>query len=294
MHHLRGFSPESVCAAARILTPSDTVVWVHDFFTLCSQHELMRNDASFCNAPPADSKACRICHYGAERHRHLDRIAAMLSELRPTVLAPSATALRFWQQHGGYEYGSSVIVPHARLSFDTETRPPRASFPLRVGHLGGALYEKGWHVFEELAARHFNDRRYAFFHLGGVPGAPCSNIRFIKVMVNPEDRQAMVRGVIAADLDIVVNWSLCYETFCFTAHEAVAGGAFVLTRREAGNIWPALSRADVERAYALDIKDELFEMFASGRALELDLTKRYGSLQPGDGTASYILGSHRD
>jgi hypothetical protein len=96
--------------------------------------------------------------------------------------------------------------------------------------------------------------------------------------------------VIAADLDIVIVWSLCYETFCFTAHEAAAAGAFVITRRDAGNIWTALSQADIERAHALDTEDELFDLFASGRILELDLTKRYGSLEPGVVTASYILG----
>jgi hypothetical protein len=294
VHHLMGFSPENVCAAAHTLMPRETVVWIHDFFTLCSQHALMRNDAAFCHAPPAGSNACRICHYGSERHRHIGRIGAMLSELRPTVLAPSSVALRFWQQLGGYEYESSVVVPHARLTLDSEIRPPRAAYPLRIGYLGSALYEKGWPVFEELAARHFNDRRYTFFHLGGVPGTPSRNIRFMKVLVNPEDRQAMVRGVIAADLDIVVNWSLCYETFCFTAHEAVAGGAFVITRHDAGNIWPALSQAGIDRAHALRSKDELFAIFASGQVLELDLTKRYGSLEAGSATASYILGQAHD
>ena len=291
IHHLRGFRPEGICASARILMPTEIVVWVHDFFTLCSQHALMRNDVAFCNAPPASSNACRICHYGSERQQHLSRIGQMFSELRPTVLAPSAAALQFWERHGGFERRDAAIMPHGRLSLDVEIRPPRAEYPLHIGYLGSPIYEKGWRVFEELAARHFGDRRYRFFHLGGVPGTPCRNIEFSKVMVNPRDRQAMVKGAMAADLDIVVSWSLCYETFCFTAHEAVAGGAFVIARRDAGNIWPALSGVGLDRAYALDSKEELFEIFASGRVLQFDLTKRYGSLEPGGATADYIFGS---
>jgi hypothetical protein len=92
-----------------------------------------------------------------------------------------------------------------------------------------------------------------------------------------------------ADLDIVVNWSRCFETFSFTTHEAIAGGAVVITRRQAGNIGPTILREDIDRGYVLDSDTELFNLFASGGVLQLDLTRRYGTLTTGAITAAYLL-----
>src|SRR5262249_26272841 len=146
--------------------------------------------------------------------------------------------------------------------------------PLRVGFVGVPLHHKGWDVFQQLALRHRNDERYAFFHLATVAAAEYSNIAFVEVVLDRDRRDYMIDAIVTNGIDVVVNWSLCYETFSFSAHEAVAGGAFVLAPQAAGNIVPAIT--DAQQGMGLDCEQELFDLFASGKIFDFAKARRYG------------------
>src|SRR5262249_48718579 len=289
VHHLMGFPPESVTELARAFAPRDTVAWIHDFFTLCPNYALLHNEEAFCGAPTLDSNACRTCMYGgAERQRHLARVEHLFEELRPTVFAPSDTALEFWLDHGRLAHRSARALPHAVLAMDPELQAPAAAAetPLRVGFVGFPVYHKGWHVFERLAVLREHDPRYAFFHLGTVPADEPSNIAFVEVVMDPERRDAMVDAVVTNSIDVVVNWALCYETFSFSAHEAIAGGAFVLAPKWAGNIAPAITRA--QQGLGLDSEQELFDLFATGKVFEVVRRRCSGELVRRPARAAYL------
>jgi hypothetical protein len=289
VHHLLGFSPELVVDAVRRLMPDDVIFWVHDFFTLCSNYALLRNDVAFCHAPKVNSQVCSVCCYGVERRQHVDRITAAFEALRPTVLAPSETALAFWKEHQNMPFGAAAVVPHGKLVFK-EKPTIRDCWPLKIGFLGVPFYNKGWHTFEALAARHSGDSRYEFFHLGVAEVGSARNIKFVEVSVKSQGREAMAEAVASVGIDAVVNWSLCYETFSFTTHEALAGGAFVIARKGAGNIWPAVQQYAAERGCAVETEDELFELFASGSLDRLTKQRQFGEFAINAATATYFLG----
>lgn len=289
LHHLMGFAPELVVRIGEAFRPEQTIAWVHDFFTLCPSYALLRNNVAFCGAPPPDSQACGICVYGgAERKRHLDRMRRLFERLQPTVLAPSETALKFWLERGRLSCRSAHAVPLGTVTMDPELRPLPKAQPqhLRICFLGFPLYHKGWHVFEELARRHLADARYSFFRLGSARIADSPNISFVEVGMDRHHPDLMIEAIAANRIDVVVNWSLCYETFSFTAHEAVAAGAFVLAPKWAGNIVPAILRA--EQGLALDSEQELFDVFASGDVFEIAKRRRRGRLIRRPATAHYI------
>lgn len=289
LHHLMGFPPEAVAELGRALAPHETVAWLHDFFTLCPNYALLRNDLAFCNAPAPESSACGTCVYGgAERRRHLARLERLAAELNPTVLAPSDAALAFWLERSHLRHAGARALPHGVLAMDRELQPPGPApeTPLRVGFVGVPLHHKGWDVFQQLALRHRNDPRYAFFHLGTVPAAEACNIAFVEVALDRERRDYMIDAVVTNGIDVVVNWSLCYETFSFSTHEAIAGGAFVLAPKQAGNIVPAIARA--QQGMGLDCEQELFDLFASGKVFDLARQRRYGEFIRHPATAAYL------
>jgi hypothetical protein len=289
LHHLIGFQPESVAELARAFAPRETIVWLHDFFTLCPNYALLRNDVAFCGAPAPGSSACSTCVYGgAERRRHLARLERLAAELKPTVLAPSDTALAFWRERSTMAHAGARALPHGVLAMDPELQPSGAEpgAPLRVGFVGVPLHHKGWDVFRQLALRHQNDARYAFFHLGTVAAAEYSNIGFVEIALDRERRDYMIDAIITNGIDVVINWSLCYETFSFSTHEAIAGGAFVLAPKAAGNIVPAITRA--QQGMGLDGEQALFELFASGKIFDVVKHRRYGEFIRKSATAAYL------
>jgi hypothetical protein len=293
-HHLKGHVPE-LLAALPAATHTPPMVWVHDFFTLCPSFNLLRNDVKFCGAPPPGSAACEICVFGADRQDHLPRIRAFFDATRPIVLFPSAGARDLWLRQGGYSHIDTSVVPLAQLFMATNDHPvttPAASddrAPLRVAHLGSSIRQKGWHVFEALAVKHAKDRRYQFYHLG-IDGFLSRRYRYVPVRVTPKQRDAMVAAVVRHRIDVVIAWSIWPETFCFTVHEALAGGAFVVARQGAGNIWAAIQTNAPAQGCGVADDADLFELFESGeiRTLVGQATRLRGTLHPGGNTAQFL------
>jgi hypothetical protein len=266
VHQLLGHAPEVVQALVEALPEPAVYFFIHDLFAHCPSIHLLRNNAAFCGGPPSNSSACGICHAGAERPRHLARLDTFFSALQPTLLAPSQTILDVWRRiHTFAHTGAEVLTP-CRIE---RTAPlARAKGPLRIGFLGTAAFHKGWEAFAQLVLWFGDDPRYQFYQLGWkaetLPG-----LLNHPVDVTPHDRQAMVRGVSTCKLDVVVNWSRCFESFSFTAIEALAGGAFIVARRGAGNVFPLISALDPARGIAVDTVVELQALLQTGDIIDL-------------------------
>jgi hypothetical protein len=293
-HHLLGHAPELLVDLLEASGAQRPICWVHDFFTLCPSYGLMRNDVAFCAAPAPLSQACTVCCYGEERVRHAERMARFFEDTVPSVLAPSEAALDFWLRKSALHHLDHRVLPHARLvmaptAVDIATDGERRA--LRVAHLGAASTYKGWHVFRELASAFEDDPRYSFLHLGssGPPDLPGS-VRHIPATVTAADRHAMVEAVAEARVDVAILWPLCFETFCYTAHEALAGGAFVLTRADAGNLWPVIARNAPAQGATVADEQALFDLLASGglKAVVDNAQRRRGALIPGGGTTAWL------
>ena len=298
IHHLMGHSPEGMLDLIVASGDPAPAIWIHDFFSVCPSYTLMRNDVVHCGGPPPDSVACTLCCYGAERVQHQTRMRAFFDAAQPVVLAPSETALTLWRARAGLPHAAAFVQPPADLRLDRAgAAPGNAGGRLRIAHLGRRVFHKGWPVFEELAIRFANDSRYEFLQLGAADDdAPMPGcVRHLPVQVTPDGRDAMTDAVRDAGVDVVVAWSMWPETFCFTAHEALAGGAYVVARQGAGNIWPAVERNAPDQGCAVADQDALFALFA-GAALTASAAKprRQGAVLPGAGSMAWVARtSHR-
>jgi hypothetical protein len=82
----------------------------------------------------------------------------------------------------------------------------------------------------------------------------------------------MQRAIEAVGADAVLVWPLCRETFSFTAHEAVAAGAAVLTNPDSGNV--ATFVAEGGHGQVLPDEDALMALFESGEVRKLARARR--------------------
>lgn len=291
LHHLMGHSPEVLRRLIGESAAQPPLLWAHDFFSVCTSYTLLRNDVLFCNAPPETSPACRICVYGAERRSHSERIRDLLRELQPTVVAPSQSALDLWSRAMRWPDMRTQVRPPARLLLKQQLRPARAG-ALRIAFLGGQAYHKGWEVFSQLALAFKDDPRYEFYQFSESPhGLTKGVVRHVPVKVSGTQRDAMIRAVARHEIDVVVCWSLWPETFNFTVHEAIAAGAFVVVRREQGNVWPAAQTHAPLASRALDDEAELDQYLRSGQVVaDVAQSPRYlGAAVPSMGSAELLV-----
>lgn len=296
VHHMMGQSPAVVgrlCQLSMESSGNKPVFWVHDFFTVCSQYNLLRNGISFCGAPDPYSAACEVCCHGLERKSHSAAINELFEATRPIVLAPSKVALEHWTRYSALPHSEAQVRPLAKLVFADQAvrEDATTSAALRIAHLGGRVFHKGWHVFERLANRFRNDHRYDFVCLGGGEEFHQDGILNYPVIVSPERRHAMVEAVALHNIDAVVNVSIWPETFSYTAYEALAGGAFLIAGKSAGNVWPVVQENAPGQGCALDSEADLIELFESGTVVGLvrGAKRRRGALIADTGTAGWML-----
>ncbi|WP_334163261.1 glycosyltransferase [Phenylobacterium sp.] len=244
--------------------------WLHDFASLCSGYHLLRNDVQDCAAPPPDSAACSICSYFPYRMRHLAEHERLFARLDLTVVSPSQPTLDLWKSRWAYPAKGEVVLPHARLVPRGRAPVSRRRRPFRLAFAGVPAPHKGWGIFRELVLKHAGDDRYEFLHLGvGTGGVP---VAFHEVRVTESRPRLMQETLEALEVDAVLIWPLCRETFSFTAYEAIAAGCAVITGPDSGNV-QALVR---EGGHGWVLPDEaaLAEALDSGRVAELARARR--------------------
>jgi hypothetical protein len=249
--------------------------WLHDFASLCAGFHLLRDDVEDCAAPPPTSAACGVCIYGPWRARHLAEHERLFRKLALTVVSPSQPTLDLWRAAWPFPTKDEIVLPHARLVERGPAPIPRGARPLRVAFVGLPAAHKGWPVFRDLALRFADDPRYEFIHFG-LRAVGGRSVGFEPVRVTAEKPNAMQQALETAAVDAVLVWPLCRETFSFTAYEAVAAGAAVLTNADSGNVAAFVQGGGHGRVLADEA--QLHELLASGEILALSRAARKASL----------------
>lgn len=274
VHCVLGHCVDGLIALQRAVKPSRNWFWVHDFSSLCANHTLLRNDVSFCGAPPPDSAACAICFHGEERGRHLRGMERLFAAIRFHVVAPSRNALDLWRQGTRLPALSTQVVEHCRVIENAlRTSPGDGAAlglpgqPVRVAFIGSPSFHKGWGLFEDLVDALRDSFSYRFHHFAAsglhrrLPG-----VTEVAVTVTAADRHGMVESLAAHDIDLVLVLSVWPETFSFVTHEALAAGADVVALDTSGNVAATVSRLGRGRVFGSE--GDLLEFFTSFAAVE--------------------------
>ncbi|MEI6798378.1 MAG: hypothetical protein WCO04_04090 [Pseudomonadota bacterium] len=266
IHQLMGHLTEQIAELAQHVDGRRCVFWLHDFFSLCPSATLLRNGLRFCDAPPVTSNSCGICKYGSERIHHEQRIEAFFGAVEVDVVSPSQVTADFWQMHCALPTASISIIPHIVLE---ETAPDisrheentQRGEKIRIGYLGAQVHQKGWHIFKHLMDDPSRPPNREFVVLSsGRPQMGEDLWKEVRVSANQPD--AMAAAVEQTDVDIVVHWPTCFETFSLTTYEAFAGSAYVVTNAWSGNVADAVKRTG--RGVVFENEAKLIEFFNTG------------------------------
>ena len=262
-HHL----PDTV-ALQRATGTTANVFWVHDYSSVCLGYTLLRNDATYCHAPPPDSMSCRVCVYGGRRTEHLAQIRALFEAIPFHIVAPSDAALRVWMDHTDLPHLSAAAHQHCDLvPTDDPVVLREETAPVRVAFIGYARAHKGWPIWMELVARTKPLGAYHFIHLGSRETVDRSTgLEHHVVETSPGHPDAMVDAVRDLDIDLVMVLSTWPETFSYVTFEALAGAADVVCLQDSGNVADAVLRRG--RGVVAADETSLYAFFTSLRAVE--------------------------
>jgi len=244
VHSLMGHSTKHVKDWIALRKDRHAWLWLHDFFTLCPSYALQRNNISFCGAPDINSNACGICVYGESRRSHEELICNFFLGIEITVISPSDVAKEFWLTKFRDLSNKVLVSPHSKLNWSRRDNnlSEESTRCIAIAYVGAAMLHKGWPVFEELYRTLSDDSRYQFFYFGNQK-PPLNGIKHIPVHVTGNNPCAMANAISEAEIDFVIHWGTCFETFSFTTHEAIAGGAYVITHPFSGNVASVVTKS---------------------------------------------------
>lgn len=268
VHHLMGHNPENISTLVQAANGGKCLFWLHDFFSLCTSYALQRNGLHFCNAPPPSSNACNLCVYGTERLDHLDRMTKFFDVCNVEVISPSAVALQFWLQHSRFRIQGRHVAPHIALSFEQRDHPAQYTSErlIKVAFLGQMAPHKGWPLFEQLSYNASLAKRFEFYAFNSARSAS-GQVQHVCVQASAEEPSAMIDAVRSNEIDFVLHWPTCPETFSLTTCEAIAGGAYVITNSASGNVAATVNQ--YERGLVLEDEQALLSFLKGPQAESL-------------------------
>ena len=270
-HSIMGHSVADILHLRQALQPEQAVFWVHDYAAICEGFNLLRNDVSFCGAPPPDSQACRICVYGDARARHIAQVETLFDQISFDLAAPSEAALEVWLAGSHLPVRSRHVMPHVAMELTNQRRSivpidhwGSPDCPIRIAFAGHPGRHKGWDAFAGLLHEVGTFPQYKFFHFSSEP-VELAGVEHVSVRVNAADRDSMRRALDEHGIDLVLVLSHWPETFSYVTYEAIAAGADILTFADSGNVAAEVLRTG--RGIVLDDFYALLDLFVSGRVL---------------------------
>jgi hypothetical protein len=238
VHHLKGWHKKT---AQDFITGLDAPLYrffLHDYYSLCSNFNLLFGGITYCGGPPVESDSCTVCRWGVGRAAHLAEFADLFAALDRAgqfeLIAPSEAAASIFRPRLPQYAAQLRVVPHQQLIDAGATHRQLGKRP-SLGFVGYSDRCKGFAEWMELTSRPAIRDRYQLYHFGAC-GIPRSYVQTVDVNFQISGPDAMRAALEHHQLDFAFLWSIWPETFSFTCYEAMAAGAFVLTGERSGNI----------------------------------------------------------
>lgn len=262
-HALLGHSVSDIYDS--LYTRSDVrgIFYLHDFYAFCSSVKLMRNNWTFCGAPPIDSMSCKFCVHGKDRSTHSELIGRLIKLPHVEIVSPSEHTRDFWLSN--YAGGKNVkVFPHSSLICELQslTASP-TNRNIRIAYVGYPSKAKGWFEFERImkAVQEGVD-----FYLFSMDDPKIAGLQFVNIAQTGRDPNLTTEALKLKEIDAVFIWPSWEETYSYVAMEALAAGCSILTHKQSGNIQSLANKYNSSHVY--DSIEEIEVSLVSGKLHE--------------------------
>ncbi len=211
------------------------VLTLTDFWTICPKITLRTSFETLCAGPETGAACSQLC---PELDQQLvkSRLRAMEDILRgaKVIISPSQFAAAIVQRE--FEGLPIAVVPHGlKLS---QMKPNGRSYqpdsPIIFAYCGGLAAHKGVHVLVRAFQAVKADN--AELHIYGAASEQEKDYDRVLRTLGEKDKRIYFRGAYREEetgrvfraIDVLVIPSLCYETYSFALHEAVAANVPVI------------------------------------------------------------------
>lgn len=239
IHHLMYSNISMIQEFVDYLQDVPIIFFIHDYYSICRNYTLLRNSTEYCGLGGISREKCDGCKfYNKLTRKTLRQIEHFftINAGRLTFVAPSEAAKEVWLSYYKQFEKKIIVVGHDRIS-EVRTHFKKIlkyDEKIRIAFLGRPHVHKGWNVWTDILNNNFN-KHYEYFVFSNEADNN-KKYKHIYVNVTPQDKDAMIKALIANKIDAVLLWSTWPETYSYTYFESYCADTFVLTDRSSGNI----------------------------------------------------------
>jgi len=244
VHHFLGID---IGQLERILDLSDVPinVYIHDYYMICTQLNLMKNDESYCGKDRISDKKCINCTYYDESKTHVKQVEDFFEKYndRITVVAPSESAKVIWSSTYPLYKDHVKVLNHQTFigEYEGNCKSIGIDDKVKIAFVGAQAKKKGWQQWENVVSTiNKNSKGNKEFYHFGKTNDVLEYIIKIPVSFQKDGINAMVTALRKNNIDCVILWSLCPETYSYTYYESTAANSFIITNQFSGNIADAV------------------------------------------------------
>jgi hypothetical protein len=232
-HALLGHSLQDIYDSLSERLDVRGIFYLHDFYAFCSSVKLMRNNWTFCGAPPINSMSCKFCVHGNGRSTHSELIGKLINLPQVEIVSPSAHTRDFWLS--SYSGCKNVnVFPHSSLIEDLQSvAPSRTDRNVRIAYVGFPNKAKGWFEFERIIK---TVQEGVDFYLFSKEDPKILGLKFVSIAQTGQNPNLTTDTLKSNEIDAVFIWPRWEETYSYVAMEALAAGCRILTHKQSGNI----------------------------------------------------------
>lgn len=236
IHHLLRFDWDFVNDICN-LSHCNIVFYVHDYYSICRNHTLMKNGINYCGENSPCLSKCKDCKYYLGIEEHLDHFREFFKQFQHRIIpiAPSACPLNIWLTTYPQFSTQGKIVSHQNVD-KLILHKPVSHERLRIGFVGAQIKYKGWNEWKTMVETCIKQNLpYDFYYFGNYD-EHMSGVTYVPVTVNARHPNAMIEALNEHEIDCSFLFSLWPETYSYTYFESWSAGALILTQANSGNI----------------------------------------------------------
>lgn len=213
------------------------VFYIHDYYSICPNHTLLKNNEVFCGyEQPSDAK-CAGCAFSSLQRINYSRIREFMKDFQKRVIpiAPSSCALKIWEQAYPEMAGRGRVISHQITNNMIDTSV-KMNQQIRIGYVGAQIPYKGWEQwceFEKFCTA--NNLPYELYYFGKYP-YHSERVKYVYVNVNKDNPTAMSDALRENNIDVAFLFSIWPETYSYTYFESWSAACAVITQKDSGNI----------------------------------------------------------
>lgn len=233
------------------------ILYLHDYFLICENYNLLRNNIEYCHAPSPLSQSCAICAFGKKRVLRTKRINSFIRKTKALGISPSKFTTELYRN--SINKFKIITIPH--LDLIKSNRRVKKDKKIRIGYVGGIQPSKGYKIFEKSADLLKDSTNYEFYHINSSGFTPTDWVSPIKSSTT-KSPLSTINKIKSFCIDIIFIPSIWPETFSFVATEALISGCSIICFKDSGNIKDLVTQHDQGHVY--DDEEFLYKSIING------------------------------